>query len=126
MTSGMRIDTAVRQLCLLASAACGPSSIADRPPARWRDATSRSGKPISFRSSRLLRGCIHATGSATSCGRWQLRDTGSVRRPDRCTSLPFRRIATALQARSMYSASSSPLARNASASKVSRYHTGPD
>ena len=43
ITSGSRIAATVRQLCLLARAAYGPSSTADSPPARWRDATCRSG-----------------------------------------------------------------------------------
>ncbi len=87
---GTAAFSATWRACLGASTDCGPISSADRPPARWLEATWASGWPTTFRSSAFRPGAISAAGRLTSCGWLQFCVIGSLICPPLWISWPFR------------------------------------
>ena len=78
-----------------------PHSMRDSPAAAWRAATRSSGCPTTRRSTMFSPERSSAGGSVTSCGRAQLRVTGSTMRPPMKIRAPLRWTWTLLHARSM-------------------------
>ena len=66
MAGGTATFSAFCRACLLASNDRGPISRADRPPARWVEATRDNGWPTTFRSSAFRPGAISAAGRLTN------------------------------------------------------------
>ncbi len=97
----------------------------DSAAARWREPTSPSRWPTTFRSSWLAPGRNSADGSEMSCGWPQSCVKGRCNWPPLCTSWPLSCTATVAHTCAICSASIESAPVGATALKVTRYHTGP-